>query len=170
MNSIWYELEIMVLDTDKTGLKEKAQFYKDIFNRPDDNAGFDVYSAGDIHIEQTPEFIPFGIVARLLRVQPMPGGTSNDWLKTDSHFWLMPRSSIYKTGLMMGNSTGVIDKSYRGELKAPVWSMTANSNVQRGDRLFQIVAPDMGWIRTVRIVDSMPGTERGAGGFGSTGR
>jgi dUTP pyrophosphatase len=82
----------------------------------------------------------------------------------------MPRSSIYKSGLLMGNSTGVIDKSYRGELKAPVWSMTANSQVTRGDRLFQIVAPDMGWIRNVRIVDSMNSTERGAGGFGSSGK
>ena len=83
---------------------------------------------------------------------------------------LMPRSSIYKSGIVMANSIGVIDKSYRGELKAPVWSMTANSQITRGDRLFQIVAPDMGWIRNVRIVDSMPSTERGEGGFGSTGK
>jgi dUTP pyrophosphatase len=161
----WYELEIMVQDGDP-----RADFYKDVYNLNDSNAGFDVYSTSDVTVEQTPQFIPFGIIARLLKVQPMPGGTSNDWLKTDSHFWLMPRSSIYKTGLMMANSTGVIDKSYRGELKAPVWSMTANSKVSRGDRLFQIVAPDMGWIRNVRVVDSMPDTARGAGGFGSTGR
>jgi dUTPase len=70
---------------------------------------------------------------------------------------------------MMANSTGVIDKSYRGELKAPVWSMTGDSDVEYGDRLFQIVAPDMGWIRNVRLVESMPGTERGDAGFGSSG-
>lgn len=166
----WYELEILVLDPQETGLKEKAFFYKDKYDCSDSNAGFDLFAADDVRVEQLPQFIPFGIVARLLKVQPYPGGTSNDYLKTDSHFWLMPRSSIYKTGLMMANSTGVIDKSYRGELKAPVWSMTANSNVARGDRLFQIVAPDMGWIRNVRIVESMPSTERGAGGFGSTGK
>ena len=163
--NFWYELEIMVLDTDK----EKAAFYKDEYNRSDSNAGFDIHSSENVHVEQTPQFIPFGIVARLLKVQQMPGGESNDYLKTDSHFWLIPRSSIYKSGLMMGNSTGVIDKSYRGELKAPVWSMTANSNVLRGERLFQIVAPDMGWIRIIRIVDSMPSTDRGVGAFGSTG-
>jgi dUTP pyrophosphatase len=100
----------------------------------------------------------------------MPGGTSDHYLKTDSHFWLMPRSSIYKSGLIMANSVGVIDASYRGELKAPVWSMTGQSNISRGDRLFQIVAPEMGWIRNVKIVESMPGTQRGEGGFGSTGR
>ena len=163
----WYELEILVMNEEG---KEAAAFYKDVYDRSDSNAGFDVFSSDNVHVEQTPQFIPFGIVARLLKVQPMPGGESNDYLKTDSHFWLMPRSSIYKTGLMMGNSTGVIDKSYRGELKAPVWSMTANSQVTRGDRLFQIVAPDMGWIRNIVLVSSMPGTDRGAGGFGSTGK
>lgn len=166
----WYELEILVLDSHDTGVSEKANFYKDEYDLSDSNAGFDVYSSDNVHVEQTPQFVPFGIVARMLKVQRDNRGTSNEYLKTDSHFWLMPRSSIYKTGLMMGNSTGVIDKSYRGELKAPVWSMTANSNVSRGDRLFQIVAPDMGWIRNVRIVDSMTSTERGAGGFGSTGK
>ena len=117
-----------------------------------------------------PEFIPFGITVRLLKVEPLPHGTSNEYLKTDSHFFLLPRSSIYKTGLMMANSVGVIDKSYRGELKAPVWSMTGNSDVAKGERLFQIVAPDMGWIRHIRLVEQLPSTDRGAGGFGSSGK
>ena len=158
----WYELEILPLNSNIT-------FYHSLFNYSDANAGFDLHSATDCTIQQTPEFIPFGIVVRLLKVEPMPHGGSNDYLKTDSHFWLLPRSSIYKSGLMMANSMGVIDKSYRGELKAPVWSMTAQSEVHAGDRLFQIVAPDMGWIRHIRVVDSLPQTERGADGFGSTG-
>lgn len=164
MNSVWYELEICPIDSTKTN------FYTAKYDCSDSNAGYDLYASEDVHVEQTPQFIPFGVSVRLLKVEHMPGGTSNDFLKTDSHFWLVPRSSIYKTGLIMANSIGVIDKSYRGELKAPVWSMTANSNVSRGDRLFQIVAPDMGWIRNIRIVDSLPDTSRGAGGFGSTGR
>lgn len=167
--SHWYELEIIILDSVDTGVLEKAYFYKDMYDRSDSNAGFDLYSSNDIHVEQTPQFIPFGITVRVLKVQRDIRGSSNDYIKTDSHFWLIPRSSIYKIGLVMANSTGVIDKSYRGELKAPVWSMTGNSEITRGDRLFQIVAPDMGWIRNVRIVTSMPKTERGAGGFGSTG-
>jgi dUTPase len=168
MNQVWYELEIMPIKNNNTG--EYPTFYKTEYNRSDENAGFDLNASEPVRVEQTPQFIPFGIVARLLKVEPMPHGTSNDYLKTDSHFWLLPRSSIYKTGLMMANSTGVIDKSYRGELKAPVWSMTANSEVSVGDRLFQIVAPDMGWIRNVRVVETMPTTIRGTGGFGSTGR
>jgi dUTP pyrophosphatase len=164
MESLWYELEILPID------KNKVPFYKEEYDRPETNAGFDLHSTEAVHVEQSPEFIPFGVIVRLLKVEPMPHGTSNEYLKTDSHFWLVPRSSIYKTGLMMANSVGVIDKSYRGELKAPVWSMTGNTDVSVGDRLFQIVAPDMGWIRRVRLVDSLPITERGEGGFGSTGR
>jgi len=161
----WYELEILPL-------APEIQTYYPIalFNRSDANAGFDMFTSDDVTVEQTPQFIPFGIVARLLKVEPLPHGTSNDVVKTDSHFFLMPRSSIYKSGLMMANSAGVIDKSYRGELKAPVWSMTAQSKVQKGERLFQIVAPDMGWIRHIRLVESLPDTERGANGFGSTGK
>lgn len=164
MNNFWYELEIMPLND--TSMK----FYRIEINRSDANAGFDLHASSDVLVEKTSEFVPFGIVARLLKVEHMPGGTSNDYLKTDSHFWLMPRSSIFKSGLMMANSVGVIDKSYRGELKAPVWSMTGNSCIPLGERLFQIVAPDMGWIRNVRVVESMPETQRGAGGFGSTGK
>jgi dUTPase len=164
MSNVWYELEILAQDQAQT-------FYPiAIMNRSDENAGFDVFSTADVHVEQTPMFVPFGISARLLRVEPMPNGLPNEFVKTDSHYLLMPRSSIYKSGLLMANSTGVIDKSYRGELKAPVWSMTGNSQVQKGERLFQILAPGMGWIRHVRLVDSLPETDRGAGGFGSTGK
>ena len=162
--SSWYELELLSQDANQN-------FYPiAIMNRSDANAGFDLFSSDNVHVETTPIFIPFGISVRMLKVEPMPNGTSNEVVKTDSHFFLMPRSSIYKSGLMMANSTGVIDKSYRGELKAPVWSMTGNSDVNKGDRLFQIVAPDMGWIRHIRLVDSLPDTDRGAGGFGSTGK
>ena len=51
----------------------------------------------------------------------------------------------------MANSIGVIDKNYREELKVTVWSLTANSLIEKNDCLFQIIAPDMGWIRNVLI-------------------
>jgi len=88
------------------------------------------------------------------------------------HYWLLPRSSIYKTGYMMANSVGVVDKTYRGTLKAPVVYVGDDSSkgFVAGDRHFQIVAPDMGPIRHVKIVDSLPETVRGTSGFGSTGK
>ena len=165
MNQTWYELEIVPLN------EQVSSFYPSaLYNRSDENAGFDLFASDTVRVEQTPQLIPFGAVFRLIKVEPMPNGTTNDYTKTDSHFLLMPRSSIYKSGLMMANSAGVIDKSYRGELKAPVWSMTGSSVVQAGERLFQMVAPDMGWIRHVRVVDEVPETMRGGNGFGSSGR
>jgi dUTPase len=47
---------------------------------------------------------------------------------------------------------------------------TGNPILERGQRLFQIVAPDMGWIKEVRIVESLPQTKRGDGAFGSSGK
>ena len=153
----WYELEILALDPTNLPFYPVA-----LYNRPDGNAGFDLHAAAPLSVAGSPQLIPFGIVVRLLRVTTTDDGAV---LKEDSHFWVVPRSSIYKTGLIMANSVGVIDKSYRGELKAPVVSLTGHSTVSHGERLFQIVAPDMGWIRHVRVVDSLPATERGQGGL-----
>lgn len=164
---VWYELEIMPLSDDSQSFYGMA-----LYNRPDDNAGFDVRTTENVCVEpRRSAMIPFGIACRMLRVESAgDNDMCDEQLKTESHYFLFPRSSIYKTGLMMANSVGVIDKTYRGELKAPVWAMTEESVVvMKGDRLFQIVAPDMGWIRHVRLVESLPETNRGTGGFGSTG-
>lgn len=152
----WYELEIV---------NHRGNFYNDTLNRLDENAGFDLHCAEDVFVSTRAVLLPFGISARLVKVE----STEHQDVKSDSHFWLLPRSSIFKTGLVMANSVGVIDKSYRGELKAPVISLTGDTKVKYGDRLFQIVAPEMGWIRHVRVVDALPNTERGQNGFGSSG-
>ena len=52
-----------------------------------------------------------------------------------------------------------------------LWNTTDKVvEVKKGDRLVQIVAPDMGHISQVSVVDSLDETERGEGGFGSSGR
>ena len=152
------------------------QFYHNQIHETNENAGIDMYVVEDydwraLVTNVKPTLLNLGCSARLIRLD----ANGND---EEVHYWLCPRSSIIKTGMMMANSQGVIDKSYRGELKAPVWVVsplvfssyfTAN-NQFRGSRFFQIVAPDMGWIREVRVVDSLNETARGAGGFGSTGQ
>ena len=92
--------------------------------------------------------------------------------KKPVHYWLLPRSSIYKTGHVMANSVGVIDSSYRGVLCAPVIRTMTDGcpGFVKGERHFQILAPNMGDIRICFRVDSLPSTERGEGGFGSTGK
>ena len=126
------------------------------------NAGFDLYTEetwegrlGEAHL------LNLGVKAMM----------TNMLTDETVHYWLAPRSSIYKTGYMMANSMGVIDRTYRGVLKAPVVSLNAGTaQLKAGDRHFQILAPDMGWIKEVEVVAELPATVRGAGGFGSTGR
>jgi dUTP pyrophosphatase len=86
-------------------------------------------------------------------------------------FWLSPRSSISKTPLRLANSLGLIDGTYRGILKA-AFVGTDDYTITPHERLVQIAAGDLRpWLEVV-VVDALPGptTERGAGGFGSTGR
>lgn len=132
-------------------------------NMYSENAGFDLYCTEHIQVaagEVT--LIPLRVQARLVRVDEATGE------EEDCHFWLLPRSSTYKRGLLMANSVGVIDKSYRGELMAPVYALR-DVEVNAGDRLFQIVAPDMGHIKHMRPVSTLPSTQRGSNGIGSTG-
>jgi dUTP pyrophosphatase len=87
------------------------------------------------------------------------------------HYWLVPRSSISKTGLMLANSIGVIDRSYRGDLMGAFRNMSKEDvTLTRGQRLLQIVSRDMTSFSAVEIVDELDVTERGEGGFGSSGR
>lgn len=84
-------------------------------------------------------------------------------------FWLLPRSSISKTGLRLANSVGLIDAGYRGTIKA---ACDGHDAVEANTRLFQLAAPDLLPWNEVRVVSAIPGgaTVRGAGGFGSTDR
>ncbi|OXE36417.1 MAG: deoxyuridine 5'-triphosphate nucleotidohydrolase [Phenylobacterium zucineum] len=81
-----------------------------------------------------------------------------------------PRSGLaLKSGITQANTPGTIDADYRGEVKVILINLGEDDFViRRGDRIGQmIVAPvtRAGWIE----VDSLEETERGAGGFGSTG-
>jgi dUTPase len=53
---------------------------------------------------------------------------------------------------------------------APVVSVGSKlCSIEKGTRLFQVIAPALGYIKEVAYVDSLPETVRGEGGFGSTG-
>jgi dUTP pyrophosphatase len=127
----------------------------------DANAGIDLYCREDVEVHPGKvAFLKLGIAAKLVRHD-----------SRDCHYWLLPRSSISKKGLMMANSVGVIDRTYRGELMAAVVIAGGSEpvKVSRGERLFQVVAPDMGHIAAAVPVVELDATVRGAGGFGSTG-
>jgi len=82
-----------------------------------------------------------------------------------------PRSGLAaKHGLTCLNTPGTIDSDYRGEIKVILINLGQDAfTIQRGERIAQLVlAPvtHLAW----QAVDSLDETERGAGGFGSTGR
>ena len=85
-------------------------------------------------------------------------------------YLLMPRSSISKTPLRLCNSIGLIDAGYRGEIMAAVDNIKDVSyTVDVGDRLFQLVAMDGSSI-SFSLVGELSSSDRGEGGFGSTGK
>lgn len=84
-------------------------------------------------------------------------------------FYMYPRSSLSKTPLRLANSVGIIDAGYRGNLIG-AFDGISGGWVDPGDRLVQICAPGLVPI-VVELVDEIDtNTERGTGGFGSTGR
>ena len=86
---------------------------------------------------------------------------------------VFPRSSIRKTNLHLSNSVGVIDSGYRGEIQATFKKIQGVSNeslenYKIGDRICQImIIPHP--VVEFEEVEELSNTERGEGGFGSTG-
>ena len=84
-------------------------------------------------------------------------------------YYLYPRSSISKTPLRLANSVGIIDAGYRGNLMAVVDNISIQAyNIQKKDRLFQICAGNLEPIE-FQLANDLSNTQRGFGGFGSTG-
>ncbi len=85
-------------------------------------------------------------------------------------YFLLPRSSISKTPLIMRNSIGLIDSAYTGNIKAPLYNTSSEPfYLKRGQRYVQLVNSDLGSVY-MSCVDAHRETARGSGGFGSTGR
>lgn len=91
---------------------------------------------------------------------------------------LFPRSSISKSGLVLSNSVGVLDQTYRGEIcfrfrldygtaKQAEDHMGKPALYRAGDRIGQLVIIPLPTIEP-KFVDELSETERGSGGFGST--
>ena len=80
---------------------------------------------------------------------------------------VFPRSSIRKTDLILSNSVGIIDSGYRGEIQA-TFKKTGLNKYEIGDRGVQIIIMPHPSIEFVEV-DELTNTERGTGGFGSTG-
>ncbi len=81
-----------------------------------------------------------------------------------------PRSGLAaRHGVTLLNSPGTIDADYRGEIQVVVINLGEQEfAIHRGDRVAQLVVSPITPVRW-RLVEDLPSTERGAGGFGHTG-
>ena len=86
--------------------------------------------------------------------------------------FVLPRSGLAaKHGLSLVNAPGLIDEGYRGEVCVLLVNLdpTEPVELQRGERIAQLVVQPV-TAPSIVEVNELPGTARGAGGFGSTGR
>lgn len=84
---------------------------------------------------------------------------------------VLPRSGLgHKHGIILGNSVGLIDSDYQGQIQISCWNRSQQSFIiNPGDRIAQLVI--MPVIQTkFDVVESFATTDRGEGGFGHTGR
>ena len=83
---------------------------------------------------------------------------------------LFPRSSVSKTSMALANSVGVVDSGYRGEIMLKYRHIQGNRNLPygSGDRVGQLMIIPHPKIELIEV-EELSSTERGEGGFGSTG-
>ena len=121
----------------------------------------------EIHPHET-VLVPTG-----LAVKPLDINSAND----DIVMLLFARSGLAtKHGINLANGVGVIDSDYRGEIRVALHNNSFNKYVvKNGDRIAQLVVtpiyiPAAIDIDTIDTSDIFNETERGTGGFGSTGK
>jgi dUTP pyrophosphatase len=81
-----------------------------------------------------------------------------------------PRSGLAaRSGLGVVNSPGLVDSGYRGEIKVILVNLGSEEiQIERGDRVAQMVVVPVE-SQEFEVVDELPESSRGSGGFGSTG-
>lgn len=84
---------------------------------------------------------------------------------------ILPRSGLgHKHGIVLGNLVGLIDSDYQGELMVSTWNRgTAAFTIEPMERIAQLVIVPVVQMQ-MNIVDDFEASDRGAGGFGSTGK
>jgi len=83
---------------------------------------------------------------------------------------VLPRSGLgHKHGIVLGNLVGLIDSDYQGQVFVSCWNRgQATFTIQPGERIAQLVVVPVVQVE-FDVVNEFAATERGAGGFGSTG-
>jgi len=131
------------------------------------DAGFNLFTRENINCSQTNvNKIDFGVKCSGRMV-------CDNGKEYPSGYYMYPRSSTgSKTALRMANSVGIIDSGYRGNLIGcfDVSGMNSQSSFQSYTSLVQLCAPSLVPMIVLIVNELDENTERGEGGFGSTGR
>ena len=126
------------------------------YARPGD-AGLDLSSTADLELRPGERgLVPTGVAVAI------PPGYAG---------LVLPRSGLaYRSGLTLVNSPGLIDSGYRGEITCAVINLDGSrtARIERGDRIAQLLVVPAPAVQP-RWAADLPASERGEGGFGSTG-
>jgi dUTP pyrophosphatase len=84
---------------------------------------------------------------------------------------VLPRSGLgHRHGIVLGNLVGLIDSDYQGQIMVSVWNRSSAAyTIQPLERIAQLVVIAVAQVR-LNVVERFEASERGAAGFGSTGR
>jgi len=84
---------------------------------------------------------------------------------------LLPRSGLgHKHGIVLGNLVGLIDSDYQGQVMVSCWNRGQTPfTIEPGERIAQMIVVPVVQV-DFEVVDEFAATDRGAGGFGSSGR
>lgn len=139
-------------------LRNAKEIYDGKFYQTSGAAGFDLRYVG-----KEPIVIPAGENALV------PTGLQME-IPDGFYLAIHPRSGLaVKHNITLGNAVGVVDSDYRGEIQAIIYNAgSVEFVINEGDRIAQAVLMKHEKVR-FDFVDELSQTERGEGGFGSTG-
>lgn len=119
-------------------------------------AGYDLSSIEEVGLAPgVPQLVRTGLAIQLSDV--------------NTHIQIVSRSGLSLRGIIVLNSPGIVDNDYRGEIKVILLNMTKDVvTLDAGTRIAQMLIMAAGSI-DISVVANLTTTERGSGGFGSTG-
>ena len=167
-----------------------AQIYAKHSHYNTDDTGLDLYTPSTIDISPgETKFIDLEIQCEMFESDD---GDDSDMECKNLPYYIYPRSSISKTPLILANHVGIIDAGYRGNLKIAVkyvptledmWVLLNSDKsslekykkdlpiytIEAGTRLVQLCSNDLRPFN-IKLVEKLTDSDRGSGGFGSTGK
>lgn len=141
-------------------IKKVRENAKIPFRATDGSAGMDLYACIDEAVEIMPH-----------EIRVIPTGIAIELESADYVAYIYARSGLaIKNGIAPANCVGVIDSDYRGEICVGLLNQTEKVfTVNPEERIAQMVISPV-ILPTIEVVDELSNTQRGAGGFGSTGK